>query len=57
MPNSRRKAAVKWLWLEKPYQLAADPWWDPIRDDPRFGDLLRRLRLTPVPAGQRSPGT
>ena len=41
--------------LEKAYQerygemiyLNVYPWWDPIRDDPRFQDLLRRMNLEP----------
>jgi TolB-like protein/Tfp pilus assembly protein PilF len=41
-------------WLEKAYSdhdvalgfLAVDPWWDPIRSDSRFVDLLKRINLT-----------
>lgn len=40
-------------WLEKAYQdreeellmLAIDPRWDPLRPDPRFKDILRRMNL------------
>ncbi len=44
-------------WLEKGYRerslgesfidLKASPFWDPIRSDPRFADLLRRMNLSP----------
>ena len=41
-------------WLEKGYEqrssgmpyLTADPFWDGIRSDPRYIDLLRRMRST-----------
>jgi hypothetical protein len=44
-------------WLEKGYRersfgesvmdLKAAPFWDPVRSDPRFVDLLRRMNLGP----------
>jgi serine/threonine-protein kinase len=42
-------------WLEKAYEDRSDwlyyakvePWLDPLRSDPRFQDLLRRMRLAP----------
>jgi len=42
-------------WLEKGYEERAaplfyakvDPIWDPVRSDPRFNDLLRRIGLSP----------
>ncbi len=43
-------------WLENAYKerggyldlLKVDPWYDPIRDDPRFQDLLRRMNFPAV---------
>ena len=48
----QRDEALKWL--EKAYEnkegdtawLKVSPEWDKIRDDPRFADMLRRMRLT-----------
>ncbi len=42
-------------WLEEGYKeheflmtsLNVGPEWDPLRDDPRFQDLLRRMNLEP----------
>ncbi len=40
-------------WLEKGYderslyQIKTDPLYDPVRSDPRFADLLRRMNLQP----------
>ena len=43
---------LAFAWLEKAHKvrdgvdsLASDPMWDPLRADPRFKDLLRRVGL------------
>jgi hypothetical protein len=41
------------VWLERAYEdrswdlayVSVDPFWDDIRSDPRFNDLLRRMHL------------
>jgi TolB-like protein/Tfp pilus assembly protein PilF len=50
-------------WLEKGYQehsnqmawLAVDPWWYPLRDDPRYKDLLHRIGLPQRPGPPPTP--
>jgi len=45
--------AFKWLEQEHDIRegdiwgLKVYPWYDPLRDDPRFQDLLRRMNLEP----------
>jgi tetratricopeptide (TPR) repeat protein len=51
----RREKGKAFEWLEKGYErhslglagvdLKVDPLWDPLRSDPRFADLLRRMNL------------
>jgi DNA-binding transcriptional regulator/RsmH inhibitor MraZ len=49
----RGQADAAFEWLEKAYQekgtvifsMKVDPMWDPVRNDPRFVDLLQRARL------------
>ena len=47
------ETAQAFEWLEKAYEardlalLKVDPYFDPLRDDPRFTDLLRRMNLEP----------
>ena len=48
-------ALQAFLWLEKAYDertnslayLKVDATWDPLRSDPRFADLVRRIGLPP----------
>jgi urea transport system substrate-binding protein len=52
-------------WLRKMYEvrsqyplrLKVQPDFDPLRDDPRFAEWLRRLNLAPSPDGSPGPGT
>ena len=52
-PNSHEDQAFSWL--EKAYEerfnrlayLKVEALWDPLRSDPRFGDLLRRVGIPP----------
>jgi hypothetical protein len=52
-PNSHEDQAFSWL--EKAYEerfnrlayLKVEALWDPLRSDPRFADLLRRVGIPP----------
>ena len=43
--------AFRWLNYERPHAfvpwIRVLTWFEPLRDDPRFGDLLRRMNLPP----------
>ena len=53
--SSCAKLDQAFLWLEKAYDertnslayLKVQATWDPLRSDPRFTDLLRRIGLSP----------
>ena len=44
--------ALRWLNYERPHAwtpwIRVQPEWAPLRDDPGFGDLLRRMNLPPL---------
>ncbi|MCM3905567.1 MAG: hypothetical protein ND866_28065 [Pyrinomonadaceae bacterium] len=54
VPREPGDADAALRWLERAYEerdahvvlLGVEPRWDPLHADPRFADLMKRLRLT-----------